>query len=199
MTKIKNFYLSNMKLIHKFLINQIAISLFGLTVILATSAFSKMAMVIATICAAVFFNFLLYDSAWDEGAKDRNKVINGRLKERPAHGALVALFANIPTLIFVVPNALLCILALFGLHTFDAVRVVLSILSVFVCNGMYLGFSDLLTDVFPNTYQLFLLFYVVPSVFSYWLGYLLGLKDKQIKTLFGMKPSTGEVKKPKRK
>lgn len=197
--KIKNFYLNNMKLIHKFLINQIAISIFGFTVIIAASLINTTAMTIATACAGLFFCALLYDSAWEVGAKDRNKVINGRLEERPAHGAFVALFSYIPTLVFVVPTAIFCLLSLCGVHFFDAVLAVFTPISIFLCNGMYLGFSWLLAGAFPNAYQLFFVIYLIPAVFSYWLGYMLGLKDKQIKTLLGMKPSTGAPSKPKQK
>ena len=198
-SKIKNFYLSNMKLIHKFLINQVAISVFSFAVIFAASGISKTAMTIATVCAALFFCVLLYDSAWDVGAQDRNKVINGRLKERPWHGAIVALVAYTPSLIFVLPTVVLCLISLCGVKILDPVLAVFTWISVFVCNGMYLGFSYLLVDALPGAYQLFLLAYLIPAIFAYWLGYFLGLKDKQIKTLFGMKPSTGATAKPKNK
>ncbi len=198
-SKFKNFYLENMKLIHKFLLNQFAISLFGFMVIISTSVISQTAMIIATVCSALFFCALLYDSAWDEGARDRNRITNGRLQKRPLHGAKVGIFAYIPSLLFIVPAAVLTIVSLFGVKAVDGVLTVFSTISLFVCHGMYLGFSWLLAGVFPKAYPLFFLVYLIPAVVAYCIGYYLGTEDKQIKTLFGMKPSTGAPSKPKQK
>lgn len=194
-SKTKKFYLNNMKLIHKFLLNQFAISLFGFMVIIALSAMSQSAMIVATVCSALFFAALLYDSAWDEGIHDRSKITNGRLEERPLHGAAVALFSYIPTLVFVLPTVVLALLSAFGINALDGALTVLNAVSLFLCNGMYLGFSYLLADIFPHMYYLFFLAYLLPAVFAYGLGYYLGIKDVQIKTLFGMKPTTNAPKK----
>lgn len=193
-SRAKSFYLDNMKLIHKFLLNQFAISLFGFMVIIALSAMSRSAMIVATVCSALFFAALLYDSAWDEGIRDRSKITNGRLTERPFHGAAVALFSYIPTLIFVLPTVALSLLSAFGVNAVDGALTVLSAISLFLCNGMYLGFSYLLAEIFPNMYHLFFLAYLLPAIFAYGLGYYLGIKDVQIKTMFGMKPSTNKPK-----
>lgn len=192
---MKSFYLNNMKLIHKFLLNQFAISLFGFMVIIALSAMSESAMIIATVCSALFFAVLLYDSAWDEGIHDRSKITNGRLEERPFHGASVALFSYIPTMIFVLPTVVLTLFSAFGINVVDSALTVLSTVSLFLCNGMYLGFSYILAEIFPNMYQLFFLAYLLPGIFAYGLGYYLGIKDVQIKTMFGMKPTTNASKK----
>lgn len=197
--KFKSFYLENMKLIHRFLLNQVAISLFGFMVIIATSRVSQNAMVIATVCSGLFFCALLYDAAWEEGARDRNRIINGRLKNRPLHGVKVALFAYIPSMLFVIPAAVLTVISLCGVHGADGVLTVLSTISLFVCHGMYLGFSWLLAGVFPHAYPLFFLAYFIPAAAAYGLGYFLGTKDKQLKTLIGMKPTTGEPRKPRNK
>lgn len=192
---MKSFYLNNMKLIHKFLLNQFAISLFGFMVIIALSAMSESAMIIATVCSALFFAVLLYDSAWDEGIHDRSKITNGRLENRPFHGAAVALFAYIPTMIFVCPTVILSVLSALGINAVDGALTVLSAISLFLCNGMYLGFSYILAEIFPNMYQLFFLAYLLPAIFAYGLGYYLGIHDVQIKTVFGMKPTTNASKK----
>lgn len=192
---MKSFYLNNMKLIHKFLLNQFAISLFGFMVIIALSAMSESAMIVATICSALFFAALLYDSAWDEGIHDRSKITNGRLEEHPLHGAAVALFSYIPTMLFVLPTVVLTLLSALGINAVDGVLTVLSPISLFLCNGMYLGFSYILAEIIPNMYQLFFLAYLLPGIFAYGLGYYLGIKDVQIKTMFGMKPSTNAPKK----
>lgn len=202
MKNIKKFYVDNMKLIHKFLIFQVAMALFGFTVILSASAFGETAALAATTGASVFFLALLYDSAWEEGARDRNRIINGRLKKRPLHGAYVALFAYIPTYVFVLPCAVLTVLLLCGTSLpdfFGSVLTVCKSILIFFCHGMYLGFTSCFADLSPNGFPLFFLLYPLPAMVAYGFGYFLGAEDKQIKTVFGMKPSTGGPAGPKRK
>ncbi len=194
---MKKFYTANMKLIHKFLLNQIAISLFGFMTIIAMSSFGKTAMLLTTFFAAAFFASLLYDSAWDEGARDRNKISNGRLTERPLHGVKVALFSYIPTYIFLVPCLVLNALSLAGVSAVDDVFAVFLALNIFLCNGMYLGFSRTLAGFVPHAYSFFFIAYLVPAVLAYGLGYYLGTKDVQLKTFFGLAPTNDEPKKKK--
>ena len=197
--KIKSFYTENMKLIHKFLLNQVAISIFGFTVILATSALSPTAMMISTVFASLFFVSLLYDSAWEEGERDRNRILNGRLEKRPLHGMKVALFAYIPTFLFVIPAFILTLFAVFGIRFWRPVLMVCTAVSLFVCNGMYLGFSNALAGVFPTGYVLFTPLFLIPGILAYTLGYYLGIKDIQLKTFIGMKPTTGSPEKKKKR
>jgi len=195
---MKNFYTSNMKLIHKFLLNQLALSLFGFMTIISMSSFGELAMYVTTVLAALFFVSLLYDNAWDEGARDRNKITNNRLTPRPFHGVKVALFAYIPTYLFLVPYVVLTAVSLLGVKVLDPLAAIFKAVTIFLCNGMYLGFSYGLPDVFPQTYGFFFVLYLVPAVVAYGLGYYLGTKDLQLKTFLGMAPTTNEpVKKSK--
>lgn len=195
---MKNFYTQNMKLIHKFLLNQIALSLFGFMTIIAMSAFGNVAMVITTVFAAAFFACLLYDSAWDEGARDRNKITNGRLIERPLHGVKVALFSYIPTYFFLIPCIILNVLSLVGVSAVDDVFAVFLTLNIFLCNGMFLGFSRTLAGIFPHTYSFFFIAYLIPAILAYGLGYYLGTKDIQLKTFLGLAPTTDEPQNKKK-
>ncbi len=195
---MKNFYLGNMKLIHKFLLNQLAMSLFGFMTIIAMSAFGDIAMYVTTVIAACFFVSLLYDNAWDEGARDRNKITNNRLSPRPFHGVKVALFAYIPTYLFLVPFVVLTAISLMGYTAVDSVAAVFKAFTIFLCNGMYLGISYGLPDIFPQTYGFFFVLYLIPAILGYGLGYYLGTKDIQLKTYFGMAPTTDQpIKKSK--
>ena len=194
---MKTFYSNNMKLIHKFLLNQFALSLFGFMTIMAMSSFGTMAMYVTTVLAALFFASLLYDNAWDEGARDRNKIFNGRLTARPFHGVKVALFSYIPTLVFLIPLLVITIVSLAGVNALDSLMSVLKAIVIFIFNGMYLGFSYGLPDIFPETQCLFYILYLLPALIAYGLGYYLGTEDKQIKTFFGLAPTTDEPKKKK--
>ncbi len=198
---IKTFYLDNMKLINKFLLNQIAISIMGMMVSIALSAINRAAMLAGSLVTSLLFVSLLYDNAWDEGARDRNRVSNGRLKYRPFHGAKVALFAYIPTLIFIIPGVFNSTLRLFGIHLIDSVEAICKAVVLFFLNGSYLGFVYAANDTLINNgvdISLFVaLACLIPGIVAYLLGYLMGLKDKQIKEYLGMKPSLGDgAKKP---
>ena len=195
---MKKFYTENQKLIHKFLLNQLALSLFGFMTIIAMSSFGNTAMLVTTVMAAAFFAALLYDNAWDIGARDRNKITNGRLKKRPLHGIKVALFAYIPTYVFLVPTVIFTILSLFNVTVLDGIAAVFRAFTIFLCNGMYLGFTYVLPDAFPTAYPLFFVLYLLPALLAYGLGYYLGTEDIQIKTIFGMAPTTDQPKKSKK-
>ena len=183
---MKKFYLKNMKLIHKFLLNQIVISIFGMMTIIPLSEFGKSSMLAATLISTLFFMFLLYDAAWDEGGRDRNRVCNNRLEYRPLHGVKIALFAYIPTFIFLVPVFAGAALNRFGWHRLDDLFAVLKTILLFLFNGMYLGFSFLFgQNVF---FPLILAAYIMPAALAYGAGYFLGLKDRRFRALFGIKP-----------
>lgn len=194
---MKNFYTKNMKLIHKFLLNQIALSLFGFMTIMSMSSFGRTAMYVTTVFAVLFFAALLYDNAWDEGARDRNKISNGRLNPRPFHGVKLALFSYIPTLLFLIPLLILSFISILGVNGLDTVISIFKAIVIFIPNGMYLGFSYGLPDIFPETQCFFYVLYLIPAVVAYGLGYYLGTEDKQIKCFFGMAPTTDEPKKKK--
>lgn len=202
---IKSFYFDNMKLIHKFLLNQFALSIFGMMVCVSISAFSDTAMFVASVLASLFFVSLLYDSAWDEGARDRNRVTNGRLPLRPLHGAKVALFAYIPTLVFLIPSLISSFLRLADIHFLDPIEWVGKWIVLFFCNGTYLGIAFVANEIpMNNGYDVSMfisVLFLLPAIAAYALGYRLGLADKQIKTLFGMAPALGDgaKKEPKNK
>lgn len=198
------FYLNNMRLVHKFLLNQFAISLFGFMVIITMSSFdtegSNKVELIATIIAAAFFLYLIFDNAWDAGAHDRNKITNGRMIFQPFYGAKVALTAYIPTFVFTALGLIAGILNAFGVKFLDSVGFVCNTIAMFVGHGMYLGFSGLFADAFRETayyslmHPLFLIALSIPGIVIYFLGYYLGAKDFQIKTIFGAKPTNDAPK-----
>ncbi len=200
-----NFYKDNMRLVHKFLLNQFAFSLFGFMVIITVSSFdaegSNMMELIATAVAALLFLGLLYDNAWDAGAHDKNKITNGRMEFKPFYGTLVALVSYIPTAVFALLGLITGILNLFDVHVFDSVGFVCNTIAMFVGHGMYLGYSGLFADAAVNSpyyslfHAMFLFVLMIPAIVAYALGYYLGAKDKQIKTLFGAAPTNDAPRK----
>ncbi len=182
-----------MKLINKFLLNQIAMAIFGVMVCLPMPMFGKVALIIASLVAALFFVALLYDNAWDEGFRDSNRISNGRLNFRAFHGARVALFAYIPTILFWSIWAVSVVLNRLGVEFLNSVGAVCKAIVVFFCNATYLGivytFNNQVNEVALLLSELVCL---LPAVIAYFLGYRLGIIDKQIKTVFGIKPTLGE-------
>lgn len=206
---IKNFYFDNMKLVNKFWINQIAMSIFGIMVCGALSSFGTTWAIVASALSSFFFAALLYDNAWDEGFRDRNRVTNGRLKFRPFHGAKIALFAYIPTLIFLIPAVISTIIRLCGKDIMSSVEAVCKAV-ILLTNGTYFGIfigtspveytqTNGVTQVTGDDISMLIaVACLIPAVFAYLLGYRLGLADKQIKTVFGAKPAlSADTKKAK--
>ncbi len=199
------FYKDNMRLVHKFWLNQFAMSLFGFMVIITMSSFdaenSNMFELMATVVAALFFVSLLYDNAWDAGARDRNKITNGRMAFQPLYGVKVALVSYFPTAAFLLFGLLTGVLKLFDISFLDSVGYVCNTIVMFIAHGMFLGFSGLFADAFVNTsiypfvHPLFLFALMLPAVTAYGMGYYLGAKDLQIKTVFGAAPSNDAPKK----
>ncbi len=207
---LKNFYFDNMKLVNKFLLNQIALSIFGLMVCIPLQALGKsmgsdnpeftgkLYTTIGSILASLFFLYLLYDNAWDEGVRDRNRVSNGRLAYRPFFGAKVALVAYIPTLVFVVPGVISAILRFFDLQFLAGVELVCQAIVMIFFGGTYVG----IVFTFNTPHNIVMLIYalcLLPAIFAYMLGYRMGLNDKQLKTYIGMKPTLGVDEKSKKK
>lgn len=195
---IKEFYVDNMKLVNGFVLNQLALSVFGFMVCIAMSEISETVSIITSILASLFFCSLLYDSAWTEGDRDRNRVSNGRLPLRPLHGAKVALFAYIPTFIFLIPGLITNILNIFGITVFDTLNLICKAILMIFGFGTYLGitYSAIAVFITPGEFDYVSMFVfaacTIPAIVSYALGYRLGLADIQLKTLIGMKPSLGE-------
>ncbi len=197
-----NFYKNNMRLIHKFVLNQIAMSLFGFMVIIAMSAFdtdgSHIFELIATAFAAAFFLSLTYDNAWDAGAHDRNKITNNRMLFKPLFGTKIAAFAYLPTALFVLIGLLVSLFSAFGVSFLNGVGFACNTVAAFVCHGMYLGVTALIAKT--SLYALCLAALMLPAIAVYTLGYYLGAKDKQIKTIFfGAAPSTDYIPPKKKK
>ena len=194
------FYKDNMKLVHKFVLNQVAIGLFGFMVVFVMSSFGFAAEMAATVFSTLFFLSLLYDNAWDEGARDKNRISNGRMEFKPFLGAKIALMAYIPTFVLLFFSLVNGILELFGITFMNGVCLVTNAIVLFFSHGMYLGFSSWYNTLLGTGYSsifltLFFFALMIPAIFAYTLGYYLGAKDLQIKMLFGAAPSNDAPKK----
>lgn len=192
---MKKFYLENMSSIHKFIINQIALSLFGIMITWPVSDKSLTLILIMGCFSSVFFCYMQYDNLWSLGALHRNRVINKRMEYTPLYGLKISLFAYIPSALIV----LLCYISRIfpGVTFFDNLYLIMDVIFTFLLNGMYSGFQIALNTVVGDSFAtllpwIFPLFFV-PGIAVCALAYYLGVNDKQIKCFFGMKPSTDVV------
>ncbi len=144
------FYRENQKMIHKLLINQIALSALGLMVGFPVNALAftyklgNLPNLIAGIFTAAMFFFVIYDSFWEWGTKYVSK--KGENVPTMKTAALCALFAYIPTIFFIAAYALCLALKLGALNIFKWILLLL-------CNGMHFGTLNFALAYVPQAYS----------------------------------------------
>ena len=119
------------------LLNQLVVSMFGFSLVLAAMKIDNDALRnITSIFSIIFYLFLLYMKAWDIGFKDKVSVEQGKKTNNPYRGALISLCANAINYVlalFVMLRALLP-----NVSFFTSIGDVCQAISVLV-NGMYTG------------------------------------------------------------
>ena len=126
----------------KLFVNQVAISLLGAGLALATSKNDTL-VAVTSIFAIVFYLFLVYTDIWQIGAKDRISIDVNKMAYKPFTGLIIALFANII-------NFIIAILMIVGLtigstnQTAGAIGAIAKIASLFF-EGMYTGITAIIS------------------------------------------------------
>lgn len=179
---MKKFFHDYSYSVVKMFINQIAIAIFGTSLTFATvsahgdsSGFDTFTLIVS-IFSACFYLFLIYNMAWEIGAKDRISVDVKKKPYRPYLGLVLSLLANIPNLILV------------GIHAATTIagaaqaRSLVRIISCFA-NGMYFGFMTVVRVFIGGEWiqlQVFwiaFLIAILPAVLTSGLAYYLGHKN----------------------
>lgn len=88
------FLKENSYLIFKLMLNQIAMTVFGLVLTVATNQ-NDMLCMLTSLFSIAFYMFLLASMLWEEGAKDKIRSDAGRLHPQPLRGLFLAIPANI--------------------------------------------------------------------------------------------------------
>lgn len=174
------FYLENQRMIHKLLINQIAMSALGLMVGFPVIALAynfklgEIPHIIAGIFTAAMFFFVIYDAFWEWGTK----YISGKGENVPTvkTAFLSAAFAYIPTFLLTLAYAVCYIFKLGALNIFKWILLLL-------CNGMHFGSINFILDLFPTSYSdvvQLAIFVVMPlvAIGICALGFRVGRKGK---------------------
>lgn len=117
----------------KMLINQLAISIFGNALALATGATQATLRIVTSIFSVLFYLFLIYVMMWDLGAKDTFRFQKGEKGLTRLAGIWMALLASIP-------NFLLAVLISLGtaVGALGSVGAVSKMIALFL-EGMYTG------------------------------------------------------------
>ncbi len=172
----------------KLFLNQIALTVFGMILTIATSKNASL-LLAASIFSILFFLTLNYFLCWEIGAKDKIRVDAGRLESMPSKGLIISLGANIP-------NLLLAVIMGIGIMTNTEIGHSISAYCyaiAFLLNSMYEGVIKSLGLVGASNWWVYILI-TLPSLFICWLAYLLGSKNIRILGLLGFKPKTNKKK-----
>ena len=176
------FFKENSDSIIKLYINQIGIAIFAMFLYTASDENSRVLRTIISVFSLLFYFVLIYNVAWEIGAKDKIRIDAGRLDMDKKKGILLGVYANIPN--FIVVGVAVLMMALFmttGVKGFKSTFAILNLIfRIFM--SMYLGLVQVLTG-FKDTDSayliqtvIFLLFSVLSALITH-LSYLLGLKD----------------------
>ena len=162
------------------LVDQLAISIFGLVLALAALAVSNgIFSIVVSAFAILFYLFLIYTMLWEVGAKDRISVDVGKKPYRPHTGLLISLVANIPNLLI----ALLYSIAypFMGAHKWAGnMNAIINVISALI-EGMYRGL--LVTIHQPSGGEPILNMWwtyfviVIPALITAWIAYFAGFKN----------------------
>lgn len=189
---MKDFWSENSKIIGKIILNQFGSTFLGIMVITAaSSAQSQKAwlMLFASAFASLFYLFLIYNVIWEKGGQDRIRIDGGRAVKKPLKGLMISLVANIPNFIL----ALIVIISnpLKATHEWAATLNVAGRAICLLWEGMYQGFVSYFSPHNPLIHLL----YIFPAIAVTTFGYLLGLNNKRILSVFELK----QPKQPKKK
>ena len=179
---MKKFFHDYSYSIVKMFVNQLAISIFGTSLTIATVSahgnsqnFDVFTLIIS-IFSILFYLFLIYNMSWEIGAKDKISVDVNKKPYRPWLGLLLSFMANIPNLILVT------LYAVFSITNAESAKGIIRIICC-LANGMYFGFLSVVR-IFVNgewiQLQAFWISFAViilPAILTTGTAYYLGHKN----------------------
>ena len=179
-------------------LNQFATSVFGLVLAIAAGrAENPVLRNVTSVCAILFYLFLLYTMTWELGFADRAAVVAGRKPKKPFTGALLSVCANAINwllAVFILLGNLLPDVSFFsGLGGFAGT-------AAHLLEGMYTGLLANRVGGNPlNSYWFVYFLLPIPAIVISGVAYLFGLKDLKFTGLFNVQypESDRDPKKPK--
>lgn len=187
------FFKENSDSIIKLLINQVGVAIFAFFLYTAASVITdgsnaSLGIKIGISVFSVLFYFvLIYNIAWEIGAKDKIRIDAKRMENKPLKGLGLGLFANLTNYIVIGISLILFVVHLCGGP--DAFYKIFTFLNaifrIFV--SMYLGIIQGICSPFANDLNLYylwqtILFFVFSIISALFIfgSYLIGLKDFRI-------------------
>ena len=184
------FFKDNIDTVVKLIVNQIGVAIFAFFLYTAAGAISVEPGVSLTIKIAIsvfailFYLVLIYNIAWEIGAKDKIKIDGKRLTRTPNKGILIGLMAN--SLNFIVIAAALIMMIIYIFTSSDALYSAFAVLN-FIFRffiSMYLGVIQGICSPFAADQNLYYLaqtigFFVFSalSALAIHISYIMGLND----------------------
>ena len=180
---------------------QFAISMFGSTLAMATTSSKNTTMtIVVSVCAVLFYLFLLYVLTWEIGAQDKISVDVGKKEYKPFMGFFLSLIANIPNFIIAILFTIGYPSLVRGGEWGSNLCAVMKVL-LFIFEGMYLGLlTAIRIPVFGTVQQLNNLWWPyflipLPAILTCTLAYYLGHKNIHFTSIMIYKPPKEKKKK----
>ena len=162
---------------------QFAISMFGSTLAMATTTSGNTSLtIVVSVCAVLFYLFLLYVLVWELGAHDKISVDVGKKEYKPFTGVVLSMLANIPNfiiaIVFTIGYPSLASGGEWGSNICAVMKVLL-----FILEGMYLGLLTAIripvNGVIQQLNNLWWPYFLItlPAIITCGLAYYLGHKN----------------------
>lgn len=182
------------------LLNQLVLSMFGFSLVLAAMKIDNDVLRnVTSIFSILFYLLLLYMKAWDIGFRDKASVEQGKKANTPFLGALISLGANAINYVFALFVMLRALLP--KAEFISSIGDVCQAISVFL-NGMYSGLlANQVGGAALNTYWFVFFLTPIPAILVCGLAYYFGLHDVKYTGFFhkNQYPETDRDPNPKRK
>ena len=195
---MKNFFKNHSYDVVTMLLNQIAIALFGFSLVFAAMKINNDTLRnITSIFSILFYLVLLYIKAWDIGFKDKISVEQGKKANNPFLGALISLGANAINYLLAIFILLRAMLP--NVSVFNSIGDVARAIAIFV-QGMYAGILVNPIGGAPlNTYWIPYFIIPLPAILVSGLAYYFGLHDVKYTGFFHKNQYPESDREPKKK
>ena len=195
---MKAFFKNHSYDIITMLLHQLAISVFGFSLVLAAMKMDNDVLRNGTsIFSIIFYLFLIYMKAWDIGYRDKIAVEQGKKTSKPLRGAIISLCANAINYVFAIFILLRAVLPTVAL--FDSLGGISQALAMFT-HGMYAGILVNPIGGAPfNSYWFAYFLTPIPASLICGIAYYFGLHDVKHTAFFLKNEYPESDREPKRK
>jgi hypothetical protein len=181
----------------KLFVSQIAISIFGLVLVIACAKIGKTMQIASSFGAVAFYLFLIYTSMWEVGYKDKFGIEYGKFNENPLTGLFVGLLAN--SLNIILALVITLCLAFPDGGVLSTIGGLCSSGALFI-EGMYTGLLTISIGETPlNSFGISYFVITLPAIAASAIAYLMGTKGIHFtKLLLPETPEEAEIRREKK-